>query len=86
VDRDCFGSGTGCSGFGVMPLLSPLMHVVGDVYFWGMFFVRVNQVLVRLWARCGSKSDRMVCVLRGNLVRDGRPAVVALCSEATVVC
>jgi hypothetical protein len=30
-----------------------------------MFFVRVNQVLVRLWARCGSKSDRMVCSLLG---------------------
>ena len=40
-----------------------------DVYCWGMFFVRVNQVLVRLWARCGSKSDRMVGVLRGGLVR-----------------
>ena len=62
-----------------------------DVCRWGMFFVRVNQVLVRLWARCGSKSDRMVGVLRGGLVRgcwvrDWRPAVAALCSEATVVC
>jgi hypothetical protein len=56
-----------------------------------LIFVRVNQVLVRLWARCGSKSDRMVGVLRGGLVRgcwvrDWRPAVAALCSEATVVC
>jgi len=26
----------------------------------GMVFVRVNQVLVRLWARCARMSDRML--------------------------
>jgi hypothetical protein len=39
----------------------------------GKFFVRVNQVLVRLWARRGSKSDRMwsvscwVLAMRGSV-------------------
>jgi hypothetical protein len=30
----------------------------------GVIFISVNQVLVRLWARCGRKSDRMWSVLR----------------------
>ena len=55
-----------------MPLERPLM---------GMFFVSVNQVLVRLWARRGRKSDRMWSVLNGM----GPPASVAMCSEACVV-
>jgi hypothetical protein len=47
----------------------------------GVIFVRVNQVLVRLWARRGRKSDRMWSVLNGM----GPPAIVAMCSEACVV-
>ena len=47
----------------------------------GVIFVNVNQVLVRLWARRGRKSDRMWSVLNGM----GPPASVALCSEACVV-
>jgi hypothetical protein len=47
----------------------------------GMIFVNVNQVLVRLWARRGRKSDRMWSVLNGM----GPPASVAMCSEACVV-
>ena len=47
----------------------------------GVIFVRVNQVLVRLWARRGRKSDRMWSVLNGM----GPPASVAMCSEACVV-
>jgi hypothetical protein len=37
-----------------------------------MFFITVNQVLVRFWARRGRKSDRMWSVWReGFLVADG---------------
>jgi hypothetical protein len=35
----------------------------------GVIFVRVNQVLVRLWARCGRKSDRVWSVLRDGSSR-----------------
>jgi hypothetical protein len=56
-------------------------------WFGGMFFMNVNQVLVRLWARCGRKSDRMWSVLReGSSCGVGPPAAVAMCSEASVVC
>jgi hypothetical protein len=41
-------------------ILVPLIVVMSTV----LFFVRVNQVLVRLWARCGRKSDRMWSVSR----------------------
>jgi hypothetical protein len=36
----------------------------------GLVFITVNQVLVRLWARCGRKSDRMWFVLRDGSSRD----------------
>ncbi len=48
-----------------MPLERPLV---------GVIFVRVNQVLVRLWARCGRMSDRMWLVLRDGSSR-GRGSV-----------
>ena len=47
----------------------------------GVIFVRVNQVLVRLWARRGRKSDRMWSVLRDGSSRDrGR------CVQRRVLC
>jgi hypothetical protein len=55
--------------------------VVDGVPDGGMFFITVNQVLVRLWARCGRKSDRMWSVLKGV----GPPVTVAKCSETSVV-
>jgi hypothetical protein len=57
----------------------------------GVVFITVNQVLVRLWARCGRKSDRMWSVSRegsplwGPWCGAGPPAAVAKCSEASVV-
>ena len=54
---------------------------------WGMFFITVNQVLVRLWARRGRMSDRMWSVsCEGFSWGRGPPATVAMCSEASVVC
>ena len=51
---------------------SALEWAVPGVKPGGMFFINVNQVLVRLWARCGRKSDRMWSVSReGFLVGDG---------------
>ena len=35
------------------------MSLAVSPWFGGMFFMNVNQVLVRLWARRGRKSDRM---------------------------
>jgi len=52
----------------------------------GMIFITVNQVLVRLWARRGRKSDRMWSVSREDSSwGTGPPAAVAKCSEACVV-
>jgi hypothetical protein len=52
----------------------------------GMIFITVNQVLVRLWARRGRKSDRMWSVSReGSSWGAGPPVAVATCSEACVV-
>jgi hypothetical protein len=68
---------TGCSvDLRVMPLaVSP--------WFGGMFFINVNQVLVRLWARRGRKSDRMWSVLRDGSSRDRGRCVQRrlLCAE-----
>jgi hypothetical protein len=50
---------------------SALEWAVPGVKPGGMFFINVNQVLVRLWARCGRKSDRMWSVPREFLVGDG---------------
>ena len=60
ADRDCCGFGTGCSVAAAMPLEAPWRGGV-VLWRWGRVFVRVNQVLVRLWARCGRESDRMPC-------------------------
>ena len=44
----------------------------------GVVFITVNQVLVRLWARRGRKSDRMWSVSReGSSWGTGPPAIVA---------
>jgi hypothetical protein len=64
-----------------------VMSLAVSPWFGGMFFMNVNQVLVRLWARCGRKSDRMWSVPReGFSWGPGPPAAVAMCSEASVVC
>jgi hypothetical protein len=49
----------------------------------GMFFITVNQVLVRLWARRGRKSDRMWFVLRNGSSSDRGKSVQRrlLCAE-----
>ena len=52
----------------------------------GVVFITVNQVLVRLWARRGRKSDRMWSASRERVSwGTGPPAAVAMCSEAPVV-
>ena len=52
----------------------------------GVVFITVNQVLVRLWARRGRKSDRMWSASRESVSwGTGPPAAVAVCSEASAV-
>jgi hypothetical protein len=46
-------------------------EALGHTLFGACSLLIVNQVLVRLWARCGRKSDRMWSVSREFLVGDG---------------
>ena len=70
---------TNCSVDGlVTPLERPLMGVSPGTSPGGVVFITVNQVLVRLWARRGRKSDRMWSVSReGSSWGTGPPAIVA---------
>ena len=53
----------------------------------GVIFITVNQVLVRLWARRGRKSDRMWSVSReGSSWGTGPPAIVADVFRDVCVC
>ena len=47
----------------------------------GVVFITVNQVLVRLWARRGRKSDRMWSVFR-----DGSSRGRGICVQRRVLC
>ena len=53
VDRDCRVAGTGCSGCAAMPFGVRKGMVPGSDP-GTRFFVRVNQVLVRLWTSVAS--------------------------------
>jgi hypothetical protein len=69
-----------------MPLERPWTYVLWTCGSGVMIFITVNQVLVRLWARRGRKSDRMWSVPREGFSRGmGPPAAVAMCSEACAV-
>ena len=66
----------------VMPLERPLMGCPPGQA-GGVVFITVNQVLVRLWARRGRKSDRMWSVFRDGSSRDRGKCVQrrVLCAE-----
>jgi hypothetical protein len=70
----------------IVPRIGMAMPLTALPGMGAMFFITVNQVLVRLWARRGRTSDRMWSVSHeGFSCGTGPPATVAMCSEACVV-
>jgi len=70
----------------IVPRIGVAMPLTALPAMGAMIFITVNQVLVRLWARRGRKSDRMWSVSHeGFSCGTGPPAAVAMCSEACVV-